>query len=95
MDLVSGPRIVSGYLKATLEELADPGPLQIRIGGVQVPSFDSFRTDPRLPKWEINFAVPAGVAAGDALVAIHLGQRLIGQQRVQLEHQRDSADADK
>ena len=84
VDLVSAHRIVSGHVKATIEELMDPARLQIEIGGIRVARFDTFRTDPRLPKWEVNFAIPAQLGPGMARVNVRLGARLVGSQDVEI-----------
>jgi SAM-dependent methyltransferase len=84
IDLVSGPRIVTGHLKATIEEMVSPERLHITVGGVAVDHFDSFRTDPRLPKWEVNFALPAGIAPGAANVELRVGSRLVGSHVVEI-----------
>jgi SAM-dependent methyltransferase len=84
VDLVSGARITSGHIKATIEELADPARLRIELGGAPIERFDTFRTDPRLPKWEVNFAVPADFAHGPARVDIRMGPRLVGSEVVEI-----------
>ncbi|MBN8729118.1 MAG: class I SAM-dependent methyltransferase [Acidobacteria bacterium] len=79
IDLLSGSRIVTGTVKAVLEEVEQPELLRASVGGCAVESLDHFCTDPRLPRYEVNFDVPAVVASGSASVRIELGERALGE----------------
>lgn len=77
-DLMSSTRISSGTVKLVIEEVDDPLPLTIEINGRAVRNVDTFLTDPRLPRWEVNFGLPAETATGPATVAVRLGLRSLG-----------------
>jgi len=77
-DLMSSTEISSGTLKLVIEEVDDPTPLAIEMNGHPVPNRDNFRTDPRLPRWEVNFHVPPAVQSGPAAVSVQLGHRNLG-----------------
>ena len=79
IDLLSGTRIVTGSVKVVLEEVEQPERLRAFVGGVAVESLDHFCTDPRLPRWEVNFDVPAGAASGASVVRMELGARALGE----------------
>jgi len=79
IDLLSGTRIVTGSVKVVLEEVEQPERLRAFVAGVPVPGLDHFCTDPRLPRWEVNFDVPAAVPSGPAPVRIELGTRALGE----------------
>ena len=79
IDLLSGSRIVTGTVKAVLEEVEQPELLRASVGGCAVESLDHFCTDPRLPRYEVNFDVPPAVARGAVSVRIELGERALGE----------------
>jgi ubiquinone/menaquinone biosynthesis C-methylase UbiE len=79
IDLMSGARIVTGTLKATIEEVENPERLRVRVGGREVDKLDHFCTDPRLPRWEVNFDLPGGMEGGSSVVEIWLGDRALGR----------------
>ncbi|MBM3737759.1 MAG: class I SAM-dependent methyltransferase [Acidobacteria bacterium] len=83
IDLLSGTRIVTRTLKAAVEEVRHPESLTARVNGIPAKDPDLFRTDPRLPRHELNFTLPDSVGAGPAMVEIAEGSRVIG--RVQVE----------
>jgi SAM-dependent methyltransferase len=78
IDLMSGTRIVTGSLKVTIEEVQDPGRLRVDVGGHMVEKLDHFCTDPRIPRWEVNFDLPGAVSTGPSRVRIALRERLLG-----------------
>jgi ubiquinone/menaquinone biosynthesis C-methylase UbiE len=83
IDLLSPTRIQSGIIKATVEEAPSLADFRAAIAAVPVQHFDTFRTDPLAERHEINFSVPGAVAAGPALLEIHLGRRTLA--RVMIE----------
>jgi SAM-dependent methyltransferase len=84
MDLMTSTRISSGIVKLTIEEVQDPAGLVIEVNGKPAPSPETFRTDPRLPRWEVNFRVPTGTPPGPAEVSIRLGRRNLGRFAVEI-----------
>jgi hypothetical protein len=79
IDLLSGTRIVTNSVKAVLEEVEQPERLRAFVGGMPVASLDHFCTDPRLPRWEVNFNVPPGTPEGPVAVRMELGTRSLGE----------------
>jgi ubiquinone/menaquinone biosynthesis C-methylase UbiE len=75
IDLLSGNKIVTGTIKVVLEEAAKPEEFRASLGGRSVEDYDIFCTDPRVPKHEINFDVPAGVTKGRNFLNASLGRR--------------------
>jgi len=84
IDLLSGTRIVTGSVKVVLEEVEHPDRLRAFVAGVPVPSLDHFCTDPRLPRYEVNFDVPPAAPPGPAAVRMVLGARALGEFPVEL-----------
>ncbi|MFN7920757.1 MAG: methyltransferase domain-containing protein [Bryobacteraceae bacterium] len=84
VDLMSGTSIVNGVVKMTVEEVIDPATVQASISGVPVVDIESFRTDPRLPRWELNFQVPAVVPPGPAWLEVRAGARLLGRESIEI-----------
>jgi hypothetical protein len=78
IDLLSGTRIVTGSVKLAVEEVDHPEGLRIAIGGAAAEEVETFCTDPRLPRHEINFRVPASIGAGASQVEVRDGRRLVG-----------------
>jgi SAM-dependent methyltransferase len=75
VNLLSGSRIVTGFVKATMEEVADAGGFQATIDGLDALEIDSFCTDPVMQRWEFNFRVPPALAPGPHHVALLFGRR--------------------
>ena len=75
INLCSPQRIESGQMKATLEEVDDISHFSAAVDGIPATDIDSFRTDPLSERWEVNFRIPAGIAAGGHVLEIRLGER--------------------
>ncbi len=75
IDLLSGLKIVTGTIKVTLEEAAEPEHFQAFIDGQPVQGIDVFCTDPLPPRHEVNFQIPDGLGSGPHMLAIQLGAR--------------------
>lgn len=75
IDLLSGTRIRTGSVKVALEEAARPQEFQATIDGLAVADIDIFCTDPLVPRHEINFRLPEGVAPGRRRLEMRLGAR--------------------
>jgi hypothetical protein len=84
VDLVSGSRICSGLVKATIEELHDPASLAIDVAGQPATGIDWFCVDPRVPAYEVNFGLPPAVAAGAAPVRFRIAGRLRMQAEIEI-----------
>ncbi len=84
IDLMAGSRLVTGTIKATLEEVLHPEHLRAWVGQTRIDHLDYFCTDPRLPRWEVNFSVPNGLAPGPSTVRMALGTRELGSFPVEL-----------
>lgn len=91
VDLMSGTRIVTGTLKATFEEVREPERLRVTIGGLPARELDLFCTDPRLPRYELNFQLPEGIPNGPAEAALQLGARPLARVMVDVQSTGDSA----
>ncbi len=77
VDLLSGTRIVTGTVKATVEEMLDPAQFSATLGGAAVEVEDTFCTDPRLPRYEVNFRVPGSLEAGPHELLARVGRRTL------------------
>ena len=75
VNLMSGTRIVTGVIKATIEETGNPETFQAWIGGEPVRNIDIFCADPLPPRYEINFELPAGLAPGLRQLTMQLENR--------------------
>ena len=75
VNLLSGTKIVTGSVKVVLEEAEHPEQFKATLGGRPVGDPEIFRTDPRLPKFEINFKAPADVKAGVHPLEMQFGRR--------------------
>ena len=81
IDLLSGLKIVTGSIKAALEEVERPDELtaQVSWSGGSAPALEleHFCTNPRVPSHELNFRVPPPVPPGPAEVTISMGRRVL------------------
>lgn len=76
INLLSGPKISSRSVKLSLEELAAPERLEVRVDGIIIKDLDLFCTDPIKMRFEINFTLPDAIAAGAHHVQWRLGSRM-------------------
>ena len=86
IDLLSGLNIVTGSIKAALEEVERPDELtaQVSWSGGSAPGLEleHFCTNPRVPSHELNFRVPPPVPPGPAEVTISMGRRVLSRAAV-------------
>src|SRR6185312_15833111 len=75
VNLMSAQRIESGTMKATIEEVEHVDGFRAAVDGIPVREVETFRTDPLASRYEVNFRLPAGIAAGGHVLEIHLGPR--------------------
>ncbi len=79
IDLLSGTKVVSGSVKATIEEVERPELLSVSAGGVRIDTLDHFCVDPRAPRHELNFELPHTLKSGPAQLSFYLGSRRLGE----------------
>ncbi len=81
IDLLSGSTIVTGSVKACLEEIDRPDDLNVQIAwpGGSAPGLDleHFCTNPRVPSHELNFRLPPNAPRGPAEISLSMGRRLL------------------
>lgn len=75
VNLMSGPRIDSGLIKVTMEEVVRPEDFSAGIGGLSVSRIERFCTDPLPPRYEFNLHLPTGLAPGPHLLSLRVGRR--------------------
>jgi SAM-dependent methyltransferase len=75
INLLSGTRIVTGSVKVTMLEVADPTPFTAKIDGMDAREIESFCADPITQRYEFNFKLPHGIAKGAHEVVVSLGKR--------------------
>jgi SAM-dependent methyltransferase len=75
INLLSGTRIVTGSVKVTMHEVADPAPFRATIDGREGNQLESFCADPMTQRYEFNFRLPDGIAPGPHDVLVSLGKR--------------------
>jgi SAM-dependent methyltransferase len=76
INLVSGERILTGFVKVGMTEVADPSEFRVTVGGIETGAVDSFCTDPLLDRYEFNFQLPESLGRGRHEVRIRLGKRV-------------------
>jgi SAM-dependent methyltransferase len=77
VNLLSYQRVDSGTMKATIEEVQSIDDFAATIDGAAACNVESFRTDPRAQRYEVNFEIPATVAAGGHVLQLKLGKRML------------------
>ncbi|MBM3794727.1 MAG: methyltransferase domain-containing protein [Acidobacteria bacterium] len=89
IDLLSGRRIVTGSVKATLEEVAEPGALTAQVswpgGAAAGLDLEHFCINPHLPSHELNFRLPEAAPPGPAEVTIAMGRRVLGRMPISID----------
>ena len=74
IDLLSAA-IVSGCVKVSIEELADPALFGAAIDGSPVEGIERFCTDPAASQYEFNFRIPEAVPRGRHGLELRVGAR--------------------
>jgi SAM-dependent methyltransferase len=75
INLLSGTRIVSGSVKVTMHEVADPALFHATIDGVDALEIENFCADPTTQRYEFNFRLPERIGRGPHEVLVTLGKR--------------------
>lgn len=81
IDLLAGTTIRSGAVKVTIENY--PGGFAATVDGAPVREIESFCTDPLTQRYEINFLLPEGTAAGGHELCMRLGSRALAPVRIE------------
>jgi SAM-dependent methyltransferase len=79
VDLLSTQRILSGTVKATIEEVESVDNFAATVDGVPVRKVETFRTDPLASRYEVNFRLPSQAGPGGHVLHIRLGNRTLTQ----------------
>ena len=77
VNLLGGTKITSGSVKITVEETDRASEMAVLLDGVRVKALDVFCVDPQLPRYEVNFELPAKIKAGPHSLSVQLGRRLL------------------
>ena len=83
--MLCGPRIVSGAVRLSIEELSHPERLRIAMDGVPVAKFAITCVDPVAAHYEVSFPCPAGLAPGRHAVQAEIGTRRLPPVWVEVE----------
>jgi len=77
INLLCRYRTETGTVKVTLEEAVEVDRLRASVGGLPVYELDTFCTDPRVPRHEVNFRISPGLKPGTHELIVQLGKRLL------------------
>jgi SAM-dependent methyltransferase len=75
INLLSGTRVVSGVMKAVIEDVPTPELFAATVDGAPVRELNRFCTDPRPPSYEFTFRLPEGIGRGAHTVQLAFGRR--------------------
>ena len=75
INLLSGTRIVTGSVKVTMHEVADPRPFRATVDGFDALETETFCADPISQRYEFNFRLPESIGPGPHEVRVSLGKR--------------------
>jgi SAM-dependent methyltransferase len=75
VNLILENRIETGYIKVIMEEITRPDEVEASIEGTPLIALESFCIDPRPQRFELNFRLPEGVAAGTRKLELRVGHR--------------------
>jgi len=74
--IVDAPRrIENRMVKLTLEEIARPSDIEVRMGGQPVEDLERICIDPRPQRYQVNFRLPEQVGPGLHHVKLNIGRR--------------------
>jgi ubiquinone/menaquinone biosynthesis C-methylase UbiE len=83
-NLLSVRRIESRTAKVTIEEIESIDPFKATVDGMAVLEVETFRTDPLLRRYEVNFRVPDSIDSGVHMLEIHVGRRLLTRMEIEI-----------
>jgi SAM-dependent methyltransferase len=84
VNLMSAHRIESRLIKASIEEVDAIEAFRAIVDGVNVENIETFRADPLTERWEVNFEIPRAVGAGDRILEIRLGTRMLARMGIEV-----------
>ena len=84
INLLSPQRVACGYMKATIEEAESIDTFRATVDNVPVTEWDTFRTDPRLSQYEVNFKLPDGTGGGGHVLEIGMGTRTLTRMGIEV-----------
>jgi len=84
INVLFDKRVVTGTIKVTIEEATSVEEFEASVDGRQVAGIDVFCADPRPPRHEINFHLPAGTPPGRHSLSLRLGRRWLGSVEIQV-----------
>ena len=77
VNLLSGARIVSRWIKLVIEEIERPQDLRISVDEAPLGNLDIFCTGPLEQRYEINAYLPDAVPAGPHQLRVRIGSRAL------------------
>jgi ubiquinone/menaquinone biosynthesis C-methylase UbiE len=84
VNLLSTQRIVSGAVKATIEEAESVANFNATVDGIPVRKVETFRTDPQASRYEVNFRLPRATKRGGHILRIRLGTRTLTETAIEV-----------
>jgi SAM-dependent methyltransferase len=84
VNLMSRRRIESGLVKVSIEEVDAIEGFGATVDGVDVENIETFRADPLTERWEVNFELPRAVEAGERVLEIRLGKRILATMGIEV-----------
>jgi len=75
VNLCAGRKVETRMVKMTLEEVARPHEMEVRVGGYPVADLEYVCTDPRPQRFEVNFRLPEEIGPGMHPLELRLGHR--------------------
>ena len=75
IDYLSGTRIVTRSVKASIEEVRYADEFEATIDGLRATDLEAFCTDPLTQRFEFNFKLPEEIGPGVHTLAMSLGRR--------------------
>ncbi len=84
VNRLSPQRVESGSVKAVVEDVERIDDFAAAVDGVPVVDVETFRTDPRASRYEVNFRLPASILPGGHVLEIRLGKRMLTRMGIEV-----------
>ena len=84
VNLIQHNRISTGFVKAVVEEIADPSTVSVRIDSSPGKGLEVKCTDPVPPRYELNFSLPEALPPGRHTLRIQAGSRSLMPQAIEV-----------
>jgi SAM-dependent methyltransferase len=84
VNLLSTQRIESRLMKAILDEVESIADFAATVDGLPAPILEILKTDPQVPRYEVNFGLPASISSGRHVLETWMRTRMLTKLEIEV-----------